>query len=123
MLLDTVANSQKMQRQLAQQIFAKPLVTFSKPDIMPSVPGWAEYNHSYVTQVMKNFLKKFLIMFLYNIGVHYVMLDTVANSQRMQRQLAQQIFAKPLVTFSKTDTSLPGVIQYNQSFVTQVMID
>ncbi len=50
------------------------------------------------------------------------MLDTVANSQRMQRQLAQQIFAKPLVTFSKTDTSLPGIIEYNNSFVTQVII-
>ena len=50
MMLDTIGKSQKMHRQLAQHIFAEPLVTFSVPGPQP-LPD--SYNNSYVTQVSR----------------------------------------------------------------------
>lgn len=32
-------------------------------------------------------------------GIHYVMYDTIVNSTRMMREMSQEIFAKPLLTF------------------------
>ena len=48
-----------------------------------------------------------------------MMLDTVANSERMHRQLGQQVFAQPLVTLSVPGRQ-PLPDSYNSSFVTQV---
>lgn len=50
-MLDTVAKSERMHRQLAQQIFAQPLVTLSVPGPQP-LPN--SYNMSFVTQVLAN---------------------------------------------------------------------
>ena len=50
MMLGTIGKSRKMHRQLAQHIFAEPLVTFSVPGPQP-LPD--SYNNSYVTQVSR----------------------------------------------------------------------
>ena len=59
---------------------------------------------------------------IFVVGTHYVVLDTVANSQKLHRRAAQHIFAQPLVTLAVPGPQ-PLPDSYNNSYVTQVWLN